>query len=102
MYLLQYRNYLFIPGYTTVIGYAVNTSINFITISYIEGFLALLFPPTLVIISSCALPFPHRKKMKQTKKTNKNVQDSTLKLTSPLCSGLKYKGYSNEDFHLLY
>lgn len=61
MYLLQYRNYLFIPGYTIVIGYAVNTSINFITTSYLEGALALVFPPTLVLIASSAHLSPQTK-----------------------------------------
>lgn len=63
------------------------TSITFITISYLEGFLALLFPPPLVLIASSAHLSPHSKKIKKKKK---HMQDSTLKLTSHFYFGLKY------------
>lgn len=52
------------------IEYKVDTNNNFKTNSYLDGFLVLLFLPTLVLNVSSALMSPHRKKIRK-----KEVQD---------------------------
>lgn len=53
----------------TAIGYAVNTSINFITTSYLEGFLSATF-----FAHFCPLPVhfcPHKQRKSKKKKKKK-------------------------------